>query len=140
MQTLRTLTLAVFGFLAAPTPASASDFTFTIPVSFSNLPPEVTQFYVSCYAQLPSGASVGQGGRSLPITGGGYTGDFSVEFNALPGYDPATATRYQCSGYFIGTNPAGGVAPRYFETSYGPRFPLVTGAPFRIDTGIVPLP
>jgi hypothetical protein len=139
MRTVRVLfpVLVLVSALAAP--AAAYDFTFTIPVQFTNLPPEVTQFIVGCVAQLPSSASVGQGNRIIPITGGAYTGDVTIQFNAITGMDPATATRYQCTAYFFGTVSAG-LTPHYFESSYGPRFPLAVGAPFRLDTGVAALP
>ncbi len=140
MRTVRVLFPVLVLVSALATPAAAFDFTFTIPVQFTNLPPEVTQFLVGCYVQVPSGATVGQGSRMIPITGGGFTGDVTLQFNANTGMDPATATRYQCSGYFFGSGPTTSVVPHYFETSYGPRFPLAAGAPFRVDTGVVALP
>jgi hypothetical protein len=57
----------------------------------------------------------------------------------MPGQDPATATHYQCTGSFVGTES--GATVHYFAHVAGAtQFPLAAGAPFRLDTGIVPIP
>jgi len=123
--------------------ASAYDFTFTIPLQFTNLPPEVASVQAWCYVFMGGtsvGPAIGTANRNFPISGGAYSGDVTIQFNADAGRDPATATRYQCGVYFLGAAPVGGVAVRYFECPTCPRFPLTAGATLFLDTGVVALP
>jgi hypothetical protein len=121
------------------------DFTITIPLQFSNLPPNVNGFLGGCwiYTNEPrlGGRSIGANNATrVDIAGGAYRGDLVLRFNAAPGQDPAAATHYECTGHFVGTDR--GATVHYFTTSFGPevRFPLAAGAPFSLTTGVQPLP
>jgi hypothetical protein len=140
MRRISTVAAAGLLFTGLAGQAFAYDFTFTVPIQFSGLPSDVYQFALSCDAELASGLPVGHALRMVPITGGGYSGDVTLQFNADPGRDPATAVRYSCSAYFFGRDPPGAVGPRYFYDPSSPTFPLVAGAPFRLRTGLTPLP
>lgn len=97
-RTAFTCAIVLAVFVAGSTIAQAADFTFTVPVDVSNLPSEITYIKVCCYAAANT-ALVGSGhscaGRRS-VSGGAYRGTFTVEYNARPGVDPATADRYTC--------------------------------------------
>jgi hypothetical protein len=149
MKKYRLQTLLVAGLIALVAQrAGASDFSITIPVRLSNLPPNVQRLSIGCgvYEYRPGIARV-IGQKSPPVlvemSGGGYSGNVVVSINAAPGQDPANATDYQCSAYFIASDPAGtvgGVPIFYFQTAASPTFPLAAGAPFHLDTGRQPMP
>lgn len=139
------IALGLAAVLLAAVPASAEDFNITIPLQFSNLPPNIDGFLGGCwiYTNEPrlGGRSIGANSSTrVNITGGAYRGDFVLHFNAAPGQDPSTATHYECTGHFVGTDR--GATVHYFTTSLGPevRFPLAAGAPFSLTTGVQALP
>lgn len=139
------LTLLLTAVLLSAAPLAAEDFTITIPLQFSNLPPNVDGFLGGCwiYTNEPrlGGRSIGANNATrVNITGGAHRGDFVLRFNAAPGMDPATATHYECTGHFVGTER--GATVHYFTTSFGAeiRFPLAAGAPFSLTSGVQPLP
>jgi hypothetical protein len=122
------------GFFA--TAAFAEDFTFTVPVDFSNLPPEITRAAITCNAYRSAiGGGVGARGAGITITGGAYHGDVTIRFDAYPERDPATATHYECTAVLMGSGEV--IYARVGET---PTFPLQPGAPFLLDTLIQPIP
>ena len=117
------------------TAAFAEDFTFTVPVDFSNLPPDVTHATIGCSAyRSASGGGVGAGGRNITITAGAYHGDVTMRFDAYPERDPATATHYACTALLMGSGDV--IYARAGET---PTFPLQPGAPFLLNTRIQPI-
>jgi hypothetical protein len=146
------IALAACGaFLSVP--GLAQQFTFTVPVQVSNLPPTVELMRVTCglYYGTPLRTIGDPATREtivtipqVPSAAGGTVGEFSgdvvVVQNVRPGLDPALVTHYSCRGLFQGTE--GGAVVGYFDTTNpdSPRFPLADGAPFRLDTGIQPLP
>ena len=127
----------VFGFANS---CAAEDFTFVVPVDVSHLPPDVESMNVHCEVQMP-GVVIGHSTpRIIPIAGGAYHADVTIAFNVDAGRDPATATQYICSAYFIGRVPASGVPAFYFQYGTSPTFPLRPGAPFVLTTYLQPLP
>ncbi|HEY3349126.1 MAG TPA: hypothetical protein VGM13_05070 [Thermoanaerobaculia bacterium] len=145
MRRILRVALCLAAVLLAAAPVAAEDFTITIPLQFSNLPPTVDGFLCGCwiYTGEPrlGGRSIGANNATrVNITGGAYRGDLVLRFNAAPGMDPATATHYECTGHFVGTER--GATVHYFTTAFGPevRFPLAAGAPFSLTTGVQALP
>jgi hypothetical protein len=145
MSKIFRIALGLAAVLLAAVPASAEDFTITIPLQFSNLPPNVDGFLGGCYIYTNEprlgGRSIGANNVTrVNLTGGAYRGDLTLRFNAAGGQDPATATHYECVGHFVGTDR--GVTVHYFTTDFGAeiRFPLASGAPFSLTTGVQPLP
>lgn len=140
--------IAVLAGLAVAAPASwAADFTITVPVEATGLPAAVNKMQTSCQiftnANMPV---VGAGSTDTPITGRAFRGDVVVTINAQASVDPATATRYQCSVWFVAERAGAGGANIYYyqrETPDGAgfqNFPLLASAPFKLKTGTVPLP
>ena len=132
--------LLALAFAAFATPAFAEDFTLTVPVEFSALPPNVDRLFVSCQiieenlSRVTVAAS-----REIPITGGAYRGDVVFAVNAIATRDPALAVQYRCQAWLIGRTPAN-PNQRYFggaSESSIERFPLAAGAPMVLDTGLV---
>lgn len=140
------LAFAAIALVFASGPASAADFTFTVPVKLANLPPDSRQGMVQCLAYIgPIGPGLstlhlaGNGFSMFPISGGAYEGEVTVTIDARPGVDPATATHYSCAlqfnatlrgrdnqfGYSLGATP-------------GPALPVAPGAPYspRVDGAI----
>ncbi|MBM5810354.1 MAG: hypothetical protein FJ191_00065 [Gammaproteobacteria bacterium] len=116
-MSFRSILLSAFAVAAVSgvvTPAAAEDFTLIVPVRLAALPPEIDGFRIQCGAsELPvrvgaTGTTVG-GGISpvLPLSGGGFTGDVTIRFNASPTGDPARAATYSCwlrlNGILAGT-------------------------------------
>jgi hypothetical protein len=145
-----TLALALFLGAAA---VRGEDFTFTVPVQATDLPPSVEGLTVNCRAlAAPQGLDasrfrnaldefpiIGGGSSRVGITGGAYRGDVVVRFSASQGKDPGRATAYRCTGTFDGHER--GTATTYFprgeyepgNTRSGPpAFPLAPGAPFSL--------
>ncbi len=122
----------------------AADFNITIPLQLRNLPPNIDAMLVACwiYTNEPrlGGRNIGIGRGRVNITGGAYVGSTTVHFDANPGVDPATASHYQCQGSFVGDED--GATVHYFTSGLAgsTRFPLADGAPFRLDTGVHPIP
>lgn len=135
------LTLASIG-LAANT-AHAGQFTITVPVRVSSLPPNVDGMLLTCmlYTNEPrlGGRNIGVGRQRVNIAGGAYSGNATVSFDVAAGQDPATATHYQCTGSFVG-GESGATVHYFAKTAGATEFPLAAGAPFRLDTGVAPIP
>jgi hypothetical protein len=103
----RALAMSVLAILAGYEAAAAEDFTFTVPLRFTNLRAEVKLIVVSCfvgpfagfspYARLGSATSV-----ATPDASGNYIGNVQVKFNVIPGKDPAAATHYLCTSSLDG--------------------------------------
>lgn len=132
------------GLVALASPAWAADFSVTVPVQAEGLPAGVNKLAVSCQI-LTDRNSVVVGAQVvyLPVKGGAFRGDVPVAINASGGVSPALATRYRCVAWFIAESSSG----RVYYYSDNPedgrmfqRFPLVEGAPFKLDTGMLPLP
>lgn len=125
--------------LAAATAARAEDFTFVVPVALKDLHPNITQGNVACIVSKAAGNPsaqvnvVGGGNTSFDITGGRYSGNVTVKFDAKSGYDPAEAARYRCELRLKGR---GWDLPAYMASSEShPQFVeearLAPGSPFR---------
>ncbi len=145
-QTTRPLSMiAAMVLCAAPLRAQGAEFTFTVPVRVSNLPPDSKQGAVDCTlltgaaGTRGSGGTAGIGGGSgrFTLTSGAFDGDVRVEANTRPGNDPATVTHYSCAIAFVATlrgrdhqfaywmaAPRGPVLP----VAPGPQSPRVDGA------------
>ena len=123
--------------LLTATPAMAEDFLITVPINFSNLPPDISNFVVSCSALQESYGVVVGGGDARPrMSGGEFHGDVTVRFNATAGHDPATAHYYQCRAISFYTDS--GMSYSFYGPS-SPTFPLQAGAPMVLDTGVRPI-
>lgn len=126
--------------MAFATPASAEDFTFIVPVQLSNLPPEVDEMRVGCAALILPTASAGArmvGSRTLrvPISGGAYSGDVTVSFDASRPEDLPLVNGYSCE---INSFSAGHTS--YYAGQPARMFPVSPGATYRYTTGNQPLP
>jgi hypothetical protein len=134
--------IVTLALLFCASPAYASDFTLTVPVSLNNLPPNIHSVWVTCQVFEAIHLHVtGVASREIPITGGAFRADVVLEINAVPDRDPANAVEYRCVAWLKGssaTNPD----QAYFEDgdiSAAYTFPLAAGAPFLMDTGFVRL-
>ena len=115
--------------------AFGADYTFTIPVELSTLPPEVNRFHVACWVYAPSWNTIGRQMTNLP-SGGNFHGNISVEVNAGPGRNPAELTHYECKGSFTGN--VGGQSVHFFSYT-SPTFPLAPNAPFVLHIPRTPI-
>ena len=141
------LTAAVLFFVAAA-PCTAADFTFTVPVQVSNLPPDSRNASVHCLVyrvgRLRPGASPApdSSGAALmgtgTLAGGAFRGEVTVTVNANPGVDPATITDYSCGLSFVATQRGRDTQFAYWVTAVPSTLPLAPGAPFspRVDGSI----
>lgn len=129
--------LTLGAVLGAAAPAAAEDFTLIVPVRLAALPPEIDGFQIQCgVSELPTrvgstGTTVG-GGISpvLPLSGGGFSGDVTIRFNASPTADPARAATYSCWLRFHGVL-AGRRTEWYGTDGSNPASPMqsMTGEP-----------
>jgi len=131
--------------LLAFTPAAyAEDFNITVPLDMSNLPPNIAGIMVSCAVITGEprlgGRYVGNLTKRVDVKGGAFRGNVTINFNATAGLDPALVTHYECSSSFVGDER--GVTVHYFNDSFATssRFPVTAGAPFRLKTGVLPIP
>jgi hypothetical protein len=138
MKQVRAFLILASAISLGASPAWAEDFNFTVPVSFNNLPPDVVSAMITCGTyQMISGFQVGGGNTRISITDGGFHGDVTIQFNATPGHDPASAHFYECRvAIFFGRSGTQYVV----ESTHEPVIPLQPGAPLFWDTGIQPLP
>lgn len=124
--------------------AHAAQFNITIPIQVSNLPPNIDGMLLFCSVMTGEprlgGRYIGIGRKRVNITGGAYRGNELISFDVNAGQDPALISHYECTGTFTGTES--GATVHYYNDSFAnsPRFPLAAGAPFRLKTGILPLP
>ncbi|MHB8883420.1 MAG: hypothetical protein ACYC69_18180 [Thermodesulfovibrionales bacterium] len=123
-------------------PVWAADFTFTVPVEVSNLPPDSRQGAVSCSLHTSparlGAAGVGNGYVPFTISSGAYRGEVTVTANANPGIDPVTVTHYSCALSFYATLRGTDHQFSYWLTSRPSTLPVAPGAPFspRVDGAI----
>ncbi|HXI87519.1 MAG TPA: hypothetical protein VNH64_08670 [Parvularculaceae bacterium] len=141
------LVLALIGAASAGA-ASAEDFTFTVPVAVSLLPPSITSMDIACGVITDAahgGRLIGHATVTEPITGGGFSGDVVVAFNATLPEERALAASYNCeiNRFVAPYGTAGGGARVYYPGNATTRpelfFPLATGAAFVTSTGYLPL-
>ncbi len=113
--------------------ASASDFTFNVPVNVSNLP-AATGLRVSCSVNTGGKdmVAVGNGVGYASITGGKYSGTVVVSFDAKTTTPPASAAKYSCYLTLEGKSVPKGT---YFEAGYGSLVPNWLGATGQTITG-----
>ncbi len=122
---------------AAPVSAQATDFTITVPVNVSGVPPSVISMGIGCVIKPTqfgdASTYIARGNQLLHLTGGAYHGNVTIAVNALPGKDPAQAHWYFCIADFEGAG-----STIYFQggNMTPPVFPLVTGAPFYLGTTV----
>lgn len=117
-------------------PAWAEDFTFTVPVQVSNLPPDSTRVGVSCH--LYTNAAARPGGRGhvgslygfAAISGGAFRGEVTAASNANPGVDPATVTHYSCALGITARLRGRDHTFLYGDSAAPSTLPLAPGAPF----------
>lgn len=149
----------LIGFIVAAallsSPAQAQ-FTFTVPVNLRNLPASIERMYINCdiftgtpLRPVTDNTTTVQAIIHIPQvpnptgaagTVGEFIGDATIIVNVRPGWDPAIITHYECYAGFVGN--VDGATVNYFDRSNpeGPRFPIVEGQPFLLQTGILPLP
>jgi hypothetical protein len=154
MQRTWLVALASCGALL-PSPASAQQFTFVVPVEVRNLPSNIDRMNINCtlYYGTPL-RTIGErrtyGSTQITIpqvpgptggTVGQFIGEVTVDHNVMPGFDPTLVTHYWCTMNFQGSE--GGAGVTYFDVTRpdeSPRFPVADGAALRVETGVQPLP
>lgn len=121
--------------------AKAEDFNITIPVSFTNLPPEVGMFDIGCEV-MSSRLSIGFGRTAtIRISGGAYSGNLIARFNATAGLNPADATHYRCTANLRNLTGSPFYAPGIVSPTPGViRLPTAAGTTARDRTGDLPIP
>ena len=117
--------------------AWGADFTFTVPVALSNLPPDSRGGFVNCilFAPIrpgrPTGPLDGGGGSThFTISSGAYRGEVVVPVDAPAGIDPATVTEYSCAISFNATLRGSDHQFSFFNLGAPTTFPLAPGAPY----------
>lgn len=91
--------------------AGASDFTFLVPVTIQNVPPD-SSVRVSCVVSrnpvdAPTMSAMGEGFTDRPV-GGSMTGQVTVEVNASPAGSAGLARAFYCTATLSGGRPPGG--------------------------------
>lgn len=107
LKNSKMLLTAVATFAAVP--AGASDFTFSVPVRVENMR-NATAAWVSCDIFMGSGStkrSVGFGRSDVPLSGGAYSGDVSVNVNAASGFMASDADSWGCFLTYLWRMPDG---------------------------------
>ncbi len=130
-QSLLAFAAIVLSFASGP--AWTADFTFTVPVEVSNLPPDSRRGRVDCglHINLRPGtrpAPVGGGQSMFAISAGAYRGEVTVAVNANSGIDPATVTHYTCGLAFIATVRGRDKSFSYNLNDTPPTLPVAPGA------------
>jgi hypothetical protein len=139
---LSSLVFATFALSVACGAARATDFTFTVPVTLANLPPDSRMGSVSCSLHTsparPGAVGVGSGFGMFNLLGGAYSGEVTVTANADSGVDPATVTHYSCGLAFNATLRGRDQQFSYWLTSPRSTLPVAPGAAFnpRVDGAI----
>jgi hypothetical protein len=88
---------AVLATIAFASQASASQFTFLVPVHVANAP-AVFSLSVSCSVSDYKNNTLATANKLLtPLVNHGYDGTATIAFDVAPGIDPATAAKYDCS-------------------------------------------
>lgn len=93
--------------------SNPSHFTFRVPVALDDLHPGIHQGQISCAVMRPPGQGpevIGTGSASFDIRGSRFHKLVTVEVNALPGADPASATHYRCDLSLAADTPQGRIA------------------------------
>lgn len=123
--------------------ARAEDFNITVPVSFSGLAPEIETLQVSC-TTMSRDQVIGHGSApAIRLSGGGYSGNVVVRFNATTGMDPRQATHYRCQPSLRALKGTPFYEPRSGALNQAANvvfFPVDPKAPIRFRTGDLPLP
>jgi hypothetical protein len=92
--------ILITGTLAYAPPAVAADYTFTVPVELTDLPPAIQRGYVRCVVRRRDpGVFVDIGAAESPrfeIRGGDYSGTHRIEITVGATFDPRQAHRYDC--------------------------------------------
>ena len=95
--------------LSGASSASATDYTFNVPVRVENLS-NATEAWVSCdiyQGTLATKRSVGFGRTEVPLSSGAYTGNVAVNVNAAPGFLASDADSWGCFLAYIWRMPDG---------------------------------
>lgn len=142
-ESQRYLWIPAFLALLGAVPSYAEDFTITVPIRVSNLPPSIEAALVACSVSSTNRETrdigIGHAPR-VEIRGGAFNGSAAVRFNAAPGQDPGRATHYACAiTSFVGRNERGETV-HYFSDGGRNPFPLAAGASLVLNTGVQPLP
>lgn len=140
----RHLWIPAFLTLLGAAPAYAEDFTITVPIRVSNLPPSIEAALIYCAVSSTNRATrdigLGHASPRVEIRSGAFSGSATVRFNAAPGQDPGRATHYECGvSSFVGRNERGETV-HYFSDGGRNPFPLAAGASLVLNTGVQPLP
>ena len=128
------LVVTLLMLFAAAGPAWAEDFTFTVPVELSNLPPEINAGTAFCELIIKETGratmTAGNRGRGFAIAGGAYRGELTIAFNANPGIEPARVTHYKCYLVLRGTLRGAPIEYNFRDEGYTLPLPLAPGATF----------
>lgn len=128
------LLTATFLLCCASDAAWAEDFTFTVPVDVSRLPPEINSGHASCDLMIRergrADRTAGNRGRGFAIAGGAYRGEVTVPVNANPGIEPAQVTHYKCWITLRGTLRGAPVEYNFRDEGFTLPLPVAPGAPF----------
>lgn len=119
--------------LVSPVATHAADFTITVPIEASGLPPSINLMSVDCRIMAEDTSKpaneIARGGVGLTITTSrpGVHFPAVVTINASPGKDPSLARWYKCWSSFQNDD-----GRTYFLNGQrsGLVFPLADGAPF----------
>jgi len=85
---------------------SAADFNLNLKAGLSNLHPDVTNVKVKCSVSKPARAgrvlTIGEGSKTEKVpANGAIIKNILVQFNALPGKNPADASKFECRLIFL---------------------------------------
>lgn len=142
----RRIAAALGLWLALVGAAAAEDFTFVVPVQVSNVPPAIARLAVACAVinssptpgREPLGI-IGNGVSFVPVSGGAFNGDVTVQLNANLRENAGFADHYVCYIAYLGeATRADGTAVVYNPTQL-PFIPLDRAAPYVVTTGHQPL-
>jgi hypothetical protein len=103
-------------------------FTFTVPISLTNLPPEINRLRVSCAVSRTGEGIKGRAEATRTVSGGAFSGDVAVPITLAAPNNPALVDNYSCSVHLSGAIEG---RPYDFLDDSNTRFPLAPGAPFR---------
>ena len=123
--------------------AAAADYTFTVPIEVSNLPPNIIQMKVTCMVtqgRENTYKMIGSGFVMQPVRDHGFSGDVTVAFDANIPAERTLAKDYECqiNSFWTGGNRL--YYSNLARTQPDRFFPLASGAPYTYSTGYVALP
>lgn len=108
--------VALAALLCAAAPASAQDFTFTVPVRIENMR-HIESAQVNCSVVNQDASGVRRAvslapSVAVPVSGGAFNGNITVPVNVSSGFTRADATHWGCSLVYRWRMPDGTVFNR----------------------------